>query len=83
MTADGLRLLQDLRRSPLDQPCQLRLPTVTATQDNDGPENVGAITKDHHKAGNLMMHHTSRLDAQKLVILWWLIAIEARQMGVL
>ena len=82
-TRAGLRLLQDLRPSPFDQPCQLRLPTVTATQDNEGPENFGAITKYHHKAGNLMMHHTSRLHAQKLVILWLLIAIEARQMGVL
>ena len=43
MTADGLRLLQDLRRSLLDPPRQLRPRTVTATQDDDRPENVSAI----------------------------------------
>jgi putative transposase len=31
ITADGLRLLQDLRRSLLDPPRQLRPPTVTET----------------------------------------------------
>jgi hypothetical protein len=41
MTADGLRLLQDLRRSLLDPPRQLR--PRTATQDDDRPENVSAI----------------------------------------
>jgi putative transposase len=43
MTADGLRLLQDLRRSLLDPPRQLRPRTVTTTQDDDRPENVSAI----------------------------------------
>jgi putative transposase len=43
MTADGLRLLQDLRRSLLDPPRQLRPRTVTATQDDDRSENVSAI----------------------------------------
>ena len=42
MTSDGLRLLQDLRRSLLDPPRQLRPRTVTATQDDDRPENVSA-----------------------------------------
>jgi putative transposase len=40
MTSDGLRLLQDLRRSLLDPPRQLRPRTVTATQDDNRPENV-------------------------------------------
>jgi putative transposase len=43
MTSDGLRVLQDLRRSLLDPPRQLRPRTVTATQDNDRSENVSAI----------------------------------------
>ena len=42
MTADGLRLLQDLRRSLLDPPRQLRPRTVTATRDDARPENVSA-----------------------------------------
>jgi transposase-like protein len=42
MTSDGLRLLQDLRRSLLDPPRQLRPRTVTATRDDDHPENVSA-----------------------------------------
>ena len=42
MTADGLRLLQDLRRSLLDPPRQLRPRTIAATQDDDRPENVTA-----------------------------------------
>jgi transposase-like protein len=42
MTSDGLRLLQDLRRSLLDPPRQLRPCTVTATRDDDRPENVSA-----------------------------------------
>ena len=42
MTADGLRLLQDLRRSLLDPPRQLRPRTVAASHDDDRPENVGA-----------------------------------------
>ena len=39
MTSDGLRLLQDLRRSLLDPP---RPHTVTTTRDNERPENVSA-----------------------------------------
>jgi transposase-like protein len=42
MTADGLRLLQDLRRSLLDPPRQLRPRTGAATRDDDRPENVTA-----------------------------------------
>jgi putative transposase len=38
MTADGLRLLQDLRRSLLEPPRQLRPHTVTAGQPADQPE---------------------------------------------
>jgi hypothetical protein len=34
MTSDGLRLLQDLRRSLLEPPRQLRPRTVTATGDD-------------------------------------------------
>jgi transposase-like protein len=43
MTSDGLRLLQDLRRSLLDPPRQLRPRTVTTTRDDDRPENVSTI----------------------------------------
>ena len=43
MTAAGLRLLQDLRRSLLDPPRQLRTNSVTATGDGDRPENLTAI----------------------------------------
>jgi putative transposase len=42
MTSDGLRLLQDLRRSLLDPPRQLRPRTVTASQVGDTAENVSA-----------------------------------------
>jgi putative transposase len=42
MTADGLRLLQDLRRSLLEPPRQLRPRTVAATRNDDRPENVTA-----------------------------------------
>jgi len=42
MTAGGLRLLQDLRRSLLEPPRQLRPHTVTATRDDNRPENVTA-----------------------------------------
>ena len=42
MTSDGLRLLQDLRRSLLDPPRQLRPRTVTVTRDDNRPENVSA-----------------------------------------
>jgi putative transposase len=43
MTSDGPRLLQDLRRSLLDPPRQLRPRKVTATGDQDRPENVSAV----------------------------------------
>ena len=43
MTSDGLRLLQDLRRSLLDPPRQLRPRTVAGSQDDDAPQNVSAI----------------------------------------
>ena len=43
MTADGLRLLQDLRRSLLDPPRQLRPRAVTTTGDDERPENVGTV----------------------------------------
>ena len=42
MTADGLRLLQDLRRSLLEPPRQLRPRTVTPAQPDDQPETVRA-----------------------------------------
>jgi hypothetical protein len=42
MTSDGLRLLQDLRRSMLDPPRQLRPRAVSATEDDEHPENVSA-----------------------------------------
>ena len=42
MTADGLRLLQDLRRSLLEPPRQLRPHTLTAAQPDDQPEAVRA-----------------------------------------
>jgi len=40
MTAKGLRLLQDLRRSLLEPPPQLRPRTVTTSQSADSPEIV-------------------------------------------
>jgi putative transposase len=43
MTADGLRLLQDLRRSLLEPPPQLRPRTVTPAEPADSPETVSAI----------------------------------------
>ena len=43
MTSDGLRLLQDVRRSLLDPPAQLRPRTVTTSQASDSTENVSAI----------------------------------------
>ena len=43
MTADGLRLLQDLRRSLLDPPRQLRPRTAAVAGDDDRPGNVSAI----------------------------------------
>jgi len=42
MTSDGLRLLQDLRRSLLDPPRQLRPRTVTAARDDERTGNVSA-----------------------------------------
>jgi putative transposase len=43
MTADGLRLLQDLRRTLLEPPRPLRPCTVTTTEPADSPEAVSAI----------------------------------------
>jgi len=43
MTSDGLRLLQDVRRSLLDPPAPLRPRTVTTSQASDSPDNVSAI----------------------------------------
>jgi transposase-like protein len=43
MTADGFWVLQDLRRSLLDPPRQLRPRTVTAIPGGERPENVSAI----------------------------------------
>jgi putative transposase len=43
MTAEGLRLLQDLRRSLLDPPRQLRPRTVTTSEDADASQNVSAV----------------------------------------
>ncbi len=43
MTSDGLRLLQDLRRSLLDPPRQLRPRTVTTSQPADGCETVSTV----------------------------------------
>jgi putative transposase len=43
MTSDGLRLLQDLRRSLLEPPRQLRPRTVTAAQPDDQPETVSTV----------------------------------------
>ena len=43
MTSDGLRLLQDLRRSLLDPPRQLRERKVTNSQGADTTPNVSAI----------------------------------------
>ena len=43
MTSDGLRLLQDLRRSLLEPPRQLRPRTVTASQPADSPETVSTV----------------------------------------
>ncbi len=43
MTSDGLRLLQDLRRSLLDPPRQLRPRTVPASQAADDTETVSTV----------------------------------------
>ena len=42
MTPDGLRLLQDLRRSLLEPPTQLQPRTVTASPDAPRTETVSA-----------------------------------------
>jgi putative transposase len=43
MTSDGLRLLQDLRRSLLEPPRQLRPHTATALQTDDHPVTVSTV----------------------------------------
>jgi putative transposase len=43
MTSGGLRLLQDLRRSLLDPPTQLRPRTVTTSQPAGGSETVSTV----------------------------------------
>jgi putative transposase len=43
MTSDGLRLLQDLRRSLLDPPRQLRPRTATASQPANSHETVSTV----------------------------------------
>ena len=43
MTADGLRLLQDLRRSLLEPPHQLRPRTIIAAEPDDQPETVSTV----------------------------------------
>jgi transposase-like protein len=43
MTSDGLRFLQDLRRSLLDPPRQLRPHTVITSQPADGRETVSTV----------------------------------------
>ena len=43
MTSNGLRLLQDLRRSLLEPPRQLRPRTVTTAQPAASPETVGTV----------------------------------------
>ncbi len=43
MTSDGLRLLQDLRRSLLDPPRQLRPHTATTSQPTDHPRTVSTV----------------------------------------
>ena len=42
MTAGGLRLFQNMRRSLLGPPRQLPPRNVTASEDGDTPENVSA-----------------------------------------
>ncbi len=43
MTSDGLRLLQDLRRSLLEPPHQLRPRTIIAAEPDDQPETVSTV----------------------------------------
>ena len=50
MTSDGLRLLQDLRRSLLDPPRQLRARTVTAGEDGVCDTFVGVLGSDWLRA---------------------------------
>jgi hypothetical protein len=45
MTADGLRLLRDLRRSRLDPPRQLRASKVTKNQHAGIPQNVRQLVE--------------------------------------
>lgn len=42
MTADGIRLLQDLRRCLLEPPRQLRPRAIPSNRPADAPETVGA-----------------------------------------
>jgi putative transposase len=43
MTSDGVRLLQDLRRSLLEPRRQLRPGTATASRPGDAAENVSTV----------------------------------------
>jgi len=43
MTADGLRLLQDLRRSLLEPPRGLRPRTITTRDNGHQPQSVSAV----------------------------------------
>jgi hypothetical protein len=43
MTSEGLRLLQDLRRSLLEPPRQLRSRTTAAAQPDDQPGTVSTV----------------------------------------
>ena len=43
MTSDGLRLLQDLRRSLLEAPAQLLPRTVTTSPAAGSPETVSTV----------------------------------------
>jgi hypothetical protein len=43
MTSDGLRLLQDLRRTLLEPPRQLRSRTASASPPGDAAENVSTV----------------------------------------
>jgi hypothetical protein len=52
MTSDGLRQLQDLRRSLLEPPRQLPSRTLPAAQPGDQPATVSTVAQPDHKAGN-------------------------------
>jgi len=43
MTSDGLRLLQDLRRSLLQPPCQLRPRTASQAQAGEQPGTAATV----------------------------------------